>query len=95
MQALCKHCASYVQARVIYVQARLLRIARTMCFCYFGLSKAPPKHPYYNIKKGECKRKVGPQRNLGAGRGCDVEFHHALVVLFRILPSLEYGPTKS
>ena len=39
MQALCKHCASYVQARVIYVQARLLRIAKTMCFCYFGLSE--------------------------------------------------------
>ena len=60
MQALCKHCASYVQARVIYVQARLLRVAKTRCFCYFGLSKAPPKHPYYNIKGVNARKKWVP-----------------------------------
>ena len=61
MQALCKHCASYVQARVIHVQARLLRIAKTMCFYYFfGVSKAPPKHPYYNIKKVDAGTKWVP-----------------------------------
>ena len=51
VQALCKHCASCVQARYFRVQAVLFGIAERVGFPHFLSCEAPPECPLYNIKR--------------------------------------------
>ena len=57
LQALCKHHASYVQARSICVQARFRAHVGPLRLRGIACAPAPPKYPFYNIKKGKVFRK--------------------------------------
>jgi len=51
VQALCKHCASCVQAKYFRVQAVLFGIAERVGFPHSLSCAAPPECPLYNIKR--------------------------------------------
>ena len=59
LQALCKHLASYLQARVIPLQATLRAYAHTLRFPEVWCFRSPPKCPLYNINKGTASELVG------------------------------------
>ena len=37
-----------------------LGMARTLCLVYLGVTRIPTKYPYYNINRGDMRRREAP-----------------------------------